>query len=79
MGSLRRECLDWLLIASERHLATVLREYLTHYNVERPHRSRDLRPPTARGDPSTPRPAAVQRNVRLGGLLSDYQYVPSAA
>jgi hypothetical protein len=51
IGSCRRECLDWMLIASEGHLGRVLRQYRDHYNDERPHRSRDLRPPSARGDP----------------------------
>ena len=74
VGSLRRECLDRLLIVSERQLAVVLHEYLTHYNSERPHRSCGLRPPTARGDPALALTDAVLRKVRLGGLLSDYRY-----
>jgi transposase InsO family protein len=80
IGSCRRECLDWMLIASERHLRRVLREYLDHYNDERPHRSRDLRPPSGRGDPV--RVAAgysINRGVRLGGLLSHYQVGTRAA
>jgi transposase InsO family protein len=48
IGSCRRECLE---IASEDHLRRVLRQYQDHYNDERPHRSRDLRPPSGRGDP----------------------------
>jgi len=40
-----RPCLDWLLIRSERHLDRVLREFVTHYNHERPHRGIDLGPP----------------------------------
>ena len=79
VGSLRRECLDRLLIVSERQLAVVLHEYLTHYNSERPHRSCGLRPPTARGDPALALTDAVLRKVRLGGLLSDYRYAPVAA
>jgi putative transposase len=31
-GSLRRECLDWLIILGELHLVQVLHEYLDHYN-----------------------------------------------
>ena len=51
IGSCRRECLDSMLVASEGHLSAVLREYREHYNHERHHRSRDLRPPWPRGDP----------------------------
>ena len=31
IGTLRRECLDHMLITGRRHLAAVLREYLDHY------------------------------------------------
>ena len=36
--TVRAECLDWVLVRSERHLDRVLREFVTHYNHERPHR-----------------------------------------
>src|SRR5829696_7737370 len=45
IGTLRRECLDHLLITGPRHLAAVLREYLAHYNTHRPHRSLNQHPP----------------------------------
>jgi len=44
-GSLRRECLDWLIILGERHLVQVLREYFDHYNRARAHPALGLRPP----------------------------------
>src|SRR5205823_10190899 len=31
VGTVRRECLDWLLITGRRHLAHVLRVYVAHY------------------------------------------------
>jgi transposase InsO family protein len=43
IGTLRRERLDWILILGESHLATVLGEYLFHYNGHRPHQSRHQR------------------------------------
>ncbi len=39
VGSVRRECLDRLLIFSRRQLEHVLRVYARHYNCHRPHRS----------------------------------------
>ena len=72
VGTVRRECLDWLLIANRRHLERVLRVYADHYNSHRPHRSCDLRPP----HPAEARIRAidgdrtdVHRRDRLGGLI----------
>jgi transposase InsO family protein len=42
VGTVRRECLDWLLIWNRRHLHRVLTAFVTHYNTARPHRSLDL-------------------------------------
>jgi putative transposase len=56
IGSARRECLDRILISSERHLRLVLDEYADHYNTHRPHRdaaaepARRARPSTRRDD-----------------------------
>jgi len=38
--SLRAECLDHLVICGESHLRHVLKEYLEHYNSERPHQAK---------------------------------------
>ena len=46
IGTLRRECLDHMLITGPRHLDAVLREFAQHYNAHRPHRSLRQRPPT---------------------------------
>ena len=45
VGTLRRECLDHLLIHGEQHLRRILAEYAQHYNDHRPHQSREQRPP----------------------------------
>jgi putative transposase len=72
IGTLRRECLDHLLITGPRHLAVVLREYAVHYNTHRPHRSLQQHPPGGRTPP--PSEATVQplRRDRLGGLVHEY-------
>jgi transposase InsO family protein len=79
IGSCRRECLDWMLVVNQRHLETVIREYCLHYNDERPHRSRNLRPPASHSDRVNVTGGRVERSTRLGGLLSDYRPVPVAA
>lgn len=42
----RRECLDHLLILARRHLEGVPREFVGHYDAERPHRGLLLVPPS---------------------------------
>jgi transposase InsO family protein len=39
IGTLRRECLDWLISLSEKHVRLILREWVEHYNRARPHSS----------------------------------------
>lgn len=39
MGTIRRECLDFMIPLSERHLRWILREWVGHYNRARPHSS----------------------------------------
>ena len=42
IGTVRRQCLDRLLILGRRQLEHVLRTYVRHYNRRRPHRALDL-------------------------------------
>ena len=37
IGTIRRECLDWLIALSESHLRLILKEWVAHYNGARPH------------------------------------------
>ena len=37
IGTLRRECLDYLIPLSQRHVKAILKEYVAHYNRGRPH------------------------------------------
>jgi transposase InsO family protein len=71
--TVRRECLDRLMVLNERHLASVLATYVDHYNRERPHRGLELRTPEG---PPPLRPVgadgAIVRRDRLGGLLHEY-------
>jgi putative transposase len=78
IGSIRRECLDRLLIIGRRHLEHVLRVYVSHHNCERPHRALDLRPPDASARSperanSTSQTLQVNRRDLLGGLIHEYE------
>ncbi len=75
LGTLRRECLDWILIVNRRHLERVLRVFGGHDNGHRPHRALDLAAPerTPLKRPIAAGPAAaVNRRDRLGGLIHEY-------
>jgi putative transposase len=80
VGSLRRECLDRLLIVGGRHLERVVTAYTLHYNEHRPHRSLGQRPPLAQPPPINNRAQGevlaldrLRRRDRLGGLIHEYQ------
>ena len=74
VGTLRRECLDHLMIVNERHLRLVLREYVAHYNHVRPHQALELWAPDDRRPRSPPRSEGqvVGRPI-LGGLHHEYE------
>jgi putative transposase len=78
VGSVRRECLDRLLIFSRRQLERVLRVYTRHYNEHRPHRSLAFRSPEQADRSSTPLRAPpypqLDRRDLLGGLIHEYEY-----
>jgi transposase InsO family protein len=75
IGTLRRECLDHILITGPRHLDRVLSEYVQHYNVHRPNRSLQQHPPVSDTRRPTGPPIRVLRRDRLGGLLHEYLQV----
>jgi putative transposase len=78
VGSVRRECLDRLLIFGRRQLEHVLCVYVRHFNQQRPHRALDLKPPdrdSGTDPPPTPtlHRLQVRRHDVLGGLLHEYE------
>jgi transposase InsO family protein len=75
IGTLRRECLDHMLITGPRHLAVVLREFVEHYNTHRPHRSLDQHPPASRTPPPSGATVRPLRRDRLGGVIHEYLQV----
>jgi len=65
-----------MLITGERHLRLVLREYIDHYNVHRPHRALHQSPPAGRAQPpALGANVRVLRRDRLGGLIREYDQV----
>ncbi len=70
IGTLRRECLDHLIVRDEQQLRAVLAEFVRFYNEERPHRTLRLETPI-RGAPPAAGGPICSRAV-LGGLHHVY-------
>lgn len=77
IGSVRRECLDHLLLVSEPHLARVVKAYVHDFNEARPHQGIGQRIPAASTTSDTPPPTAgkVISIPVLGGLHHVYCWV----
>jgi transposase InsO family protein len=80
VGSVRRECLDRILIVGRRHLEHVLAVYVEHFNEHRPHRALGQQPPLHTLPPSDEPTTSniidldhVRRRDLLGGLIHEYQ------
>jgi transposase InsO family protein len=74
LGSVRRECLDHILILGETQLRRVLREYALYFNRDRPHQGLGQRIPAVVAVGAT-LPAAggrLQARPILGGLHHAY-------
>ena len=86
IGSLRRECLDWLVVLNERHLRSVLMEWVAHYNHGRPHASLGPGIPDPQGkairerahDHRLPVGFQVVAKPVLGGLHHEYRLESAA-
>lgn len=87
IGTIRRECLDFLIPFSEGHLKRILREYVGHYNRGRPHSALGPgipEPPQARVPASVhkhrlPEGYCVKSTPVLGGLHHEYRLEKEAA
>jgi putative transposase len=73
VGTLRRECLDHLLVYGERHLRRILTEYSRHYNGHRPHQSREQRPPLHEPGQPIDVTARIERTHVVHGLINEYR------
>lgn len=76
IDTVRRECLDRILVVNRRQLERVLRVFICHYNEHRPHRSLDQRPPIEESPPGSETDVDldhVRRRDLLGGLIHEYK------
>ena len=75
LGSVRRECLDHVIILGKKHALRVLREHVAHFNTGRPHQGIAQRVPTGPVASTTPCPTGqVVAIPVLGGLHHEYRW-----
>ena len=76
IGGCRRELLDRTLIWNQAHLRQILRQYETHHNQHRPHRSlHGAAPLKPLPEPSDLALYRIRRQARVGGLINEYRLV----
>jgi hypothetical protein len=76
IGGCRRELLDRTLVWNQAHLRRILREYETHHNQHRPHRSlHGAAPLKPLPEPVDLGQYRVRRHTRVGGLINEYHLV----
>ncbi len=79
VGTIRRECLDRMLIFGRRNLEAVVRKYVEHYNSHRPHRSLGQLPPRPKGVApivlNDVDPSRLKRTEPISGLIHEYRLV----
>src|SRR5882672_11367716 len=72
IGSIRRECVDHILVLGEMHLRRVLKSYADYYNCVRTHRSLNKDAPVSR---PVQRTGVISSRAILGGLHHRYARV----
>ena len=70
IGTLRRECLDHIIVLDEQHLRSVLAEFVRYYNRDRPHRTLGLQTPEPRTRLAT---GPIRSRPVLNGLHHVYE------
>src|ERR1035438_6454225 len=76
IGGCRRELLDRTLVWNLNHLRRILRDYETHHNQHRPHRSlHGAAPLTPLPEPVDLEQYRVRKQARVGGLINEYRLV----
>ena len=72
IGTIKRECLDFFVCFSRSQLDYILRTWVRHYNVERPHRGREIGNNVLQVDFSPARDGPIRRRRQLGGIITSY-------
>jgi len=69
IGSIRRKCVDHIIVLGEAHLRRILKSYADYYNGVRTHRSLNKDAPVSR---PVQRAGVISSRAILGGLHHHY-------
>jgi transposase InsO family protein len=72
IGSIRRKCVDHIIVLGEAHLRRILKSYADYYNCDRTHRSLNKDAPASR---PVQRTGVISSHAILGGLHHRYARV----
>ena len=73
--NIKRECVDKMVLFSEKQVRYVIDQYIEHYNMERPHKGLGYRRPVEPDEsPPVVGEGPVSCRERLGGLLKSYHW-----
>jgi putative transposase len=75
LGSVRRECLDHMIVYRQRHLHRVMKEYVDYFNTARPYQgiTGQIPIPSASSDCDSAPSSKIVAFPVLGGLHHDYR------
>lgn len=78
IGSIRRECLDHIIVLNEEHLKRTLTEYFAYYHHDRTHLGLEKETPFGRPVQKKPQNGKLIKFSRVGGLHHRYEWREAA-
>ena len=78
IGSIRRDCLDHVIVMNEHHLRRILKNYFEYYHQDRTHLGLEKDPPVVRAIQSKPTGGKLIKLPRVGGLHHRYMWKKAA-
>ena len=78
LGSIRRDCLDHLIVLNQDHLKRMIADYLAYYHHDRTHLGLEKETPHGRPAQKKPQNGQLIKFPRVGGLHHRYEWKEAA-
>jgi transposase InsO family protein len=78
IGSIRRDCMNFMIVLNEAHLKRIMTKYLAYYHQDRTHLGLGKETPAGRPVMDKPKNAEVVAFPRLGGIHHRYEWKDAA-